>query len=177
MFDHCVSLVAQWLSMPVHLVFNLGEVFPFEGLHDDSCWHVLGSLSSVESLAKLNHIVSIHNHCVEPKALESLAILFHVVLQRCWVTLAQSVDVKDGAKVVKLVETSKVERLPDVSLHRLSIANEAVGAVGRLVKVLGAVGHACSNAESLTQGSGSHINKGQPGVWKALWLGRNINFL
>ena len=43
--------------------------------------------------------------------------------------VGESVDVKDGAKVVKLVEASKVERLPDVTLHGLSITNEAVGAV------------------------------------------------
>ena len=118
----------------------------------------------MEGLAKFDNIVSVHNHRVESKALQSLAILFHVMLQRCGVTLAQSVDVEDGAEVVKLVEAGKVERLPDVSLHRLAISNEAVGAVGRLVKVLGTVSHACSNAEPLTQGSGGHINKRQPGV-------------
>ena len=150
--------------MPVHLVFNLREVFPFEGLHEDSRRHVSGRLGSMESLTELNHIMSIDNHRVEPKALQSLAVLFHIMLQRCWVTLAQSVDVKDGAKVVELVEACKVESLPDVALHRLPVPNEAVSAVGRLVKVLGTVGHACSNAEPLPQRSGSHIDKRQPGI-------------
>merc|ERR550532_1487091 len=40
-----------------------------------------------------------------------------------------------------------------------------------LVKVLGTVGHARSNAEPLAQGSGSHINKRQPWGWVTLQVG------
>merc|ERR550532_2918330 len=85
----------------------------------------------MEGLAKLNHIVPSTTTVLNPKLCSLLRycsmsccrgagslcpnrlmskmaqrlsslVLFHVVLQRCWVTLPQSVDVKDGAKVIEL---------------------------------------------------------------------------
>lgn len=93
------------------------------------------------------------------------------MLQRRGIALAQPVHVDDGAEVVQLsdragsrfkkililiqfrlchlVVPGEGHGLPDVTLHGLAIAHEAVGAVVGLVQDLAAVGHAARHGQAL----------------------------
>lgn len=70
--------------------------------------------------------MSINNDGVETESFQTFAVNFHVVLKRRWLRLAKTVDVENGAQVVQLVVSSKVESFPDGSFSTLTIPNQAV---------------------------------------------------
>ena len=78
-------------------------------------------------LAKLLDVVTIDNDGVEAKSFKPLTVDFHVMLQRRRFRLTQTVDVKNGAKVVQMIMTSKIQGLPNGTLSTLTITNQAVG--------------------------------------------------
>lgn len=61
-----------------------------------------------------------------PKGFTAFLVFFHMMLQRCRITLAKAVDVHYGYQVVKLVVGGKRHGLPDSTLGHLAIPQQAV---------------------------------------------------
>ena len=72
MGDDGLCFVTQRLSVPVHLILDGGKVAAFEGLGNDHCWHPLGCLGSMKSLADLLDIMAVNHDSIPSKALEPL---------------------------------------------------------------------------------------------------------
>lgn len=107
MLDDSVCFGAQWLSVPVVLVFDFREVLSFVGLREDRRWFVFGNRCGVEGLANLFDIMAIYNDDVMAKCLDAFAVYFHVVgKSRCF-GLAEAVDVEDHAEVIEFVVTGE----------------------------------------------------------------------
>lgn len=60
-----------------------------------------------------------------PKSLTAALIFLHMVLQRSWITLTQTVDVQDGHQVVQLIVGGEGHGLPHRALRQLSIPQQA----------------------------------------------------
>lgn len=60
-----------------------------------------------------------------PKGLTASLVLLHMVLQWCWITLAQPVDVQYGQQIIQLVVGSEGHGLPHGPLGHLSIPQQA----------------------------------------------------
>ena len=84
------------------------------------------------------------------------------------------IHINNSTEVVQLVEACKVQGLPDVTLHGLSVTHEAVGPVAGLVKELAAVGHTGGHTQSLAQGASGHVDKVESGRGMALEVGVNL---
>ena len=123
------GLVPQGLAVPVHKVFNVWEVLALESFGNEAGGLVQDRLCFGKRLAKLTNVVSVDNNGMEAKGLKPLLVNLHVMLKRGRIRLSKTVDIDDGAQVIELVEASKVEGLPDVSFHRLSVTHQAVGTV------------------------------------------------
>merc|ERR1719208_702711 len=105
--------------------------------------------------------LSVDHDGVEAEGLQPLPVGLHVVAEGGGVGLSQPVHVDDGAEVVELVVTGKVESLPDVALHALTVAHQTVGPVARLVVELAAVRHPGGHAEALAEGPGGHVDEAE----------------
>lgn len=99
--------------MPRLLIFYPCDASALEGLGNDGCWLVL---HLPEGLAQFLHAVPIYDDSVPTEGLAALLVDVHLVLQRGRVTLAQAVDVKDGDKVVQLVDAGEGHGLPHGAL-------------------------------------------------------------
>ena len=77
----------------------------------------------------------------------------------------------DKIRVADLVKAGKVECLPDVSFHRLSISHQTEGAIAGLVKDFAAISHAGCYAEALSEGAGGAVDEVQPWCRVALKVG------
>lgn len=61
-----------------------------------------------------------------PKGFTASLVLLHVVLQWCWITLAQPVDVQYGQQIIQLVVGREGHGLPHGPLRHLSIPQQAI---------------------------------------------------
>ena len=136
----------QSFTMPIHFIFDLGKITAFVRLGKDHCWLAFSCLGLIEGLHQFCDVVTVNDNGVEPERLHALSVLFHVMLKGSGITLTQTVDINDGAEVVQFVETGKIDGFPNVALHGLTVAHEAVGTVGGLVNEFTDIGHTASHA-------------------------------
>jgi hypothetical protein len=73
--------------------------------------------------------VSVDNDSVETESFQPFAVDLHVVLERGWLRLAQTINVENCTQIVKAVVASKVQSLPNGSLSTFTITNQTVGPV------------------------------------------------
>ena len=64
-----------------------------------------------------------------PKSLRPSLVSIEIMFKHCGVTLSKTINIKDGAQVVKLVITCKVHGFPDRTLGRFRVTNEAEHAI------------------------------------------------
>lgn len=85
----------------------------------------------------------------------------HVVPQHRRLALAQAVYVDRDTEVVQLVEGRPCSSLPDGALSRLTVTQQDVDSLTRLLQMFCVVGDAGGGGQSLAEGTGSHRHKGE----------------
>jgi uncharacterized protein YrrD len=164
-FDGFLTGVAQRLTVPVELVFDLfGKVLSLEGLGEDG----EGLLGFVVSgggicLDDFSDIVTVNADSFPSEGCESSGINFSFVLLHGGLGLTEGVDINDGNEVAKVVVSSEVGGFPDRSFSALTITQQGVELVFDLVHVFGGISHTSGNGKTLSEGSGGYVNEVESG--------------
>lgn len=73
--------------------------------------------------------------------------------------MANSVNIDDGGKIIKLVDVSEVSGFPDGTFNGFTVTHKTVVSVVDLVNVFGGISFTASNGETLAEGARSDINE------------------
>ena len=87
MFYDFLCLSSKGLSMPIHLVGDVGEGISLESLGQNACWFSLCGSSLIKCCNKSSNIMTINLDSMETKALHSLLVGVDVVSKRSGVRL------------------------------------------------------------------------------------------
>jgi hypothetical protein len=164
-FDGFLAGVAQRLTVPVELVFDLfGKVLSLEGLGEDG-ERLLGFVVSGGGICldDFSDIVTINADSFPSERCESSGINFSFVLLHGGLGLTKGVDVDDGNEVVEVIVSSEVGSFPDRSFSALTITEQGVEFVLDLVHIFGGISHTSGNGKTLSEGSGGYVNELESG--------------
>lgn len=93
MSDELREKLADWLAVPVLVVFDVGETLAFEGLRDDSCWFLGGGSRGVNRVDDFLDVVTVNDDGVPAEGLETCSIDVGLVAEGSSLGLTESVHV------------------------------------------------------------------------------------
>src|SRR5688572_14373271 len=104
-----------------------------------------------ERIHDLWHVVAINHDCFPAEGTDALGVGIDIAPKHGFASLAEPVDIDDADEIRRLVIRCQLNGLPLRAFRHLTVAEQYIRAVGKVVETAGIERHAESDTKTLAQ--------------------------
>ena len=137
--------------MPAGFILKKRNAFALKGLGNQHGWSVFGGVGLVERGHNLFDIMAINHQCVPTECGKTALIGFQVKVVHGPFALPHAVDINNADEIVELIVRRHGRRFPDAAFCDLSVAQQDIDTVVKLIQAFAVQRHANTNGEALPE--------------------------
>ena len=123
--------------MPVDLIFHKGNTFSLNGFGNDAGWFALAFLRCHQGVVNGFIVMSVNAENIPSESTEFVLKRSRTDYLGCRAVDLQAVFIDNGTQIVAVIMGGSHGCFPDLAFFRLTVADQAVDAVGISVQFIG----------------------------------------